>query len=97
MPVNMAMNVIGMPAFVDYYTMHDPETGKIGFVPTKQSLKTDLQAGSPSTSKWINRESAGQPFWVIFLIFFFICAAAYFSLLVFLLVALDGCQELDWN
>ena len=85
MPVNMAMNVIGMPAFVDYYTIHNPTNGIIGFVPTSQSLKTKLQKGSPSYGKWILKEST-EPFWdflALFLAFFVTAAAILFIVAIF--------------
>ena len=50
LPANMAMNVIGMPLFVDYYTIHDPETGIVGYAPHSTSQKSDLVEGYPSTT-----------------------------------------------
>lgn len=42
MPVNLPMNILGMPLFVDYYTIHDPVTGVIGWAPHSSSLKSTL-------------------------------------------------------
>lgn len=42
MPASLPMNIIGMPAFIDYYTMHDPETGSIDFAPHTVSSKQSL-------------------------------------------------------
>ena len=41
-PQDAPINVIGMPAFVDYYTIHDPVTGNVGFVPHSTSMKETL-------------------------------------------------------
>lgn len=42
LPVNMPINIFGMPLFVDYYTIHDPETGTIDYAPHTSSTKTTL-------------------------------------------------------
>ena len=47
------MNVLGMPAFVGYYTMHDPVEGTIGFAPHTDSLKSNLVAGTPPRTQFI--------------------------------------------
>ena len=49
----MAMNVIGMPLFVDYYTIHDPITGKVGYVPHTTSNKGDIEEGYPSITQFL--------------------------------------------
>lgn len=38
-PINAPMHVIGMPLFMDYYTVHDMDQGTIGFVPHSTSAK----------------------------------------------------------
>jgi len=53
LPANMAMNIIGMPVLLDYYTIHDPATGKIGFVPHTTSDKSDVLAGVPPSSQFL--------------------------------------------
>ena len=54
MPVNLPMNILGMPLFVDYYTIHDPVTGTIGWAPHTSSLKESLQSGSiPSKDQFL--------------------------------------------
>ena len=54
LPVNMPLNVIGMPLFVDYYTIHDPLTGQIGWAPHAASNKDSLtRADSPSTARFL--------------------------------------------
>ena len=42
MPANMPFNILGMPVHVDYYTMHDPKAGTVGWVPHTNSPKSDL-------------------------------------------------------
>jgi len=56
----MSMNVIGMPAFVDYYTIHDPETGIVGFVPHSTSSKSDVQRGYPSDTQFLTVAEVSQ-------------------------------------
>ena len=46
MPVNSPMNIIGMPVFVDYYSIHDPTTGNVSWAPHTNSPKGDLEAGT---------------------------------------------------
>ena len=53
MPANTAMNILGMPLFVDYYTIHDPIAGTVGFAPHTTSLKKDLLPGTPSTTQFL--------------------------------------------
>jgi len=45
MPVNLPMNILGMPLFVDYYTIHDPVQGTVGWAPHTSSLKESLVSG----------------------------------------------------
>lgn len=45
MPANMAMNILGMPAHVDYYTVHDPVKGTVDWAPHYKSPKGDVQVG----------------------------------------------------
>ena len=54
MPVNLPMNILGMPLFVDYYTVHDPVTGMMGWAPHTTSVKDSLQTGTvPSKDQFI--------------------------------------------
>lgn len=39
------MHILGMPLFVDYYTIHDPLTGKVRWAPHTSSLKDSLVSG----------------------------------------------------
>lgn len=50
MPVDLAINMLGMPLFVDYYTVHDPVQGTISWAPHTSSLKESLVHG-PIPSK----------------------------------------------
>ena len=45
MPANMAMNILGMPVHVDYYTVHDPVKGTVDWAPHYKSPKADVQVG----------------------------------------------------
>ena len=40
---DLPMNILGMPIFVDYYTVHDPKEGTIGFAPHSTSYKKTLE------------------------------------------------------
>ena len=46
MPVNLPMHILGMPLFVDYYTIHDPLTGTVQWAPHTSSLKDSLVSGN---------------------------------------------------
>ena len=39
MPVDLAVNMLGMPLFVDYYTVHDPGQRRISWAPHTASTK----------------------------------------------------------
>ena len=49
LPVNSAMNIIGMPFFVGYYSIHDPITGVITMGPHTTSAKSTIRTGSLPT------------------------------------------------
>ena len=59
MPANMAMNIIGMPVFVDYYMAHEPDTGIIRVAPHTTSNKFDIMASNPPTRKFLEVISLG--------------------------------------
>ena len=42
MPMNSAMNILGMPVHVDYYTVHEPFTGQVHWAPHAESTKSDI-------------------------------------------------------
>ena len=46
MPVTSPTNMLGMPMFIDYYTVFDPTKTTIGWAPHKDSLKSPLVSGS---------------------------------------------------
>lgn len=46
MPVNLPMNILGMPLFVDYYTIHDPVQGTVGWAPHSSSVKFNVASGN---------------------------------------------------
>ena len=48
-PANLAMNIFGMPILIDYYTVHDPIEGKIGWAPHSASNKSSLPYGEQPT------------------------------------------------
>ena len=43
MSSSMPVHILGMPLFHDYYTIHEMDTGRIGFAPHIRSRKTRLQ------------------------------------------------------
>ena len=54
MPVDSPMNILGMPLYLDYYTIHDPEVGTIGFAPNTGSEKETVKRGSvPPSSQFL--------------------------------------------
>lgn len=48
-PINDPLNIIGMPAHVDYYTIHEPLTGQVHWAPHKESPKSDIVSGPAPT------------------------------------------------
>ena len=51
-PANMAMNILGMPVYADYYSMHDPKKGTVDWAPHYKSPKSDVvRTGRPSKDK----------------------------------------------
>lgn len=53
MSINSPMNIFGMPAYVDYYTIHDPTTGLVSWAPHTNSNKSDLEPGNQPTGKYL--------------------------------------------
>ena len=59
MPANMAMNILGMPVHVDYYSIHDPVRGTVNWAPHNASLKETVQVGEvPPPSRLIGAGDA---------------------------------------
>ena len=53
-PIEAAWNVLGMPLYVDYYSIHDPETGIIGWAPNSGSEKGSVKFGTvPPSSQFL--------------------------------------------
>ena len=45
LPNDQPFNILGMPIFNDYYTVHDPDAGTISWAPHNASTKDNLQPG----------------------------------------------------
>ena len=41
-PLDLPLHILGKPLLIDYYTMHDVDKGKIGWVPHSDSGKDDI-------------------------------------------------------
>jgi len=52
MPTNMPMHILGMPVFVDYYSVHEPLTGAVHWTPHTTSPKDTVQTGPIPTEKF---------------------------------------------
>ena len=71
--------IMGLPLYMNYYTIHDETNSRIGFVPHSTSTKGALQQGEqPNRAfKSLNPEPPADSAlsWIItgFLIFFFLC------------------------
>ena len=48
-PNNTPFHVIGTPALIGYYSIHDMEEGRVGFAPHVNSLKKKLRKGDLPT------------------------------------------------
>lgn len=59
-PGEMAMNIFGMPLFIDYYTVHDPESGNVGWAPHSASNKGDVTRGTPPTAQFLEIGQVNQ-------------------------------------
>ena len=53
MPVNMPMHILGMPVFVDYYSVHEPVTGQVHWAPHTNSPKDTVVSGPIPTGKFL--------------------------------------------
>lgn len=60
MPMNSAMNILGMPVHVDYYTIHDPVTGIVTWAPHSNSPKSNIVSGPVPTGKTLRIGSTTQ-------------------------------------
>lgn len=59
-PASTGMNILGMPLHVDYYTVHDPSTGKVSWAPHKDSAKGRVLSGPPPTGERLLRSPGSQ-------------------------------------
>ena len=70
MPANMAMNILGMPIHVDYYTIHDPVAGTVNWAPHYKSPKKTVQSGPvpPPDRLILAGEPGPDPLTLVFLL-----------------------------
>lgn len=65
--------VFGLPLFMDYYTVHDDDNDRLGFVPHDTSAKAPLFSGKQPTRIFKSSHSADRPVspwsWVISTVF----------------------------
>lgn len=59
MPTQMPLSILGMPIHIDYYTMHDPVTGQVGWIPHANSPKSTLVRGPIPTEKFLKIGNLG--------------------------------------
>ena len=52
-PTNSPMHILGMPVFVDYYSVHEPLTGKVLWAPHTNSPKSTVVSGPIPTGKFL--------------------------------------------
>lgn len=53
--------VMGLPAYMDYYTVHDETNKRIGFAPHKDSNKSPLEKGEQPTRAFGSGDSPAKP------------------------------------
>ena len=60
-PINLPMNILGMPLLVDYYSIHNPDTGVIGFAPHTASKKSSItSANVPSSENQLKSKTSAD-------------------------------------
>lgn len=52
-PTNSPFSIIGMPVFVDYYSIHEPKTGAVHWAPHTNSPKDTVVSGPAPTGKFL--------------------------------------------
>ena len=57
LPINSPMNILGMPMHVDYYSVHEPLTGKVTWAPHSASPKSNVPV-TPLPSEKVLRAGA---------------------------------------
>ena len=53
LPTNMPMHILGMPVFVDYYSVHDPVAGTVDWAPHTNSPKDTVASGAAPTDQFL--------------------------------------------
>ena len=53
--------VMGLPTYMDYYTVHDETNNQIGFVPHKDSTKTPLEKGEQPSRAFASNSPPAKP------------------------------------
>lgn len=53
LPTNMPMHILGMPVFVDYYSIHDPVAGTVDWAPHTNSPKDTVLSGPVPTEQFL--------------------------------------------
>ena len=61
LPINLPINIFGMPLFVGYYTIHDPVAGTVEFAPHSTSTKSNLRTDALNTDQLL--ELSSGPSW----------------------------------
>ena len=102
-PIDAPFNILGMPAFIDYYVTHDWEANHMSFVPHSDSNKPSLEAASETLTKQEllltysskNVENGEQKV-VLIALAFCIFASCILALYVCLVWDVDGYKEDLW-
>lgn len=53
LPTGMPMHILGMPVFVDYYSIHEPLTGQVHWAPHTNSPKDTVVTGPIPTGQFL--------------------------------------------
>lgn len=89
--------VMGLPVFMDYYTVHDEDNGRLGFVPHNESEKGNLERGSQPSRVFASADPAQRSMspwtWVIASLFLLAFIALW--VIVIVVVASAGTDEED--
>lgn len=76
LPTSMAMHILGMPVFVDYYSVHEPLTGAVHWAPHTNSPKDTIVTGPIPTGQYLTIGEVEQQSTVGLLIEYAFAAAA---------------------
>ena len=58
-PAQMPIHVIGMPLFIDYYTVHHLDTHTIDYVPLAGSSKNALSKATKLPTRFLKKQAGG--------------------------------------